>query len=469
MVGAAEGYAGREVTFSIDMSQDLGVNGSLSLIAEPFDYPASIGSYAFAGGAYPILVSLDDGTNELVNVTGDCSTAGLYSCPSGSCSVNSGCTVSWPSAYTDRYHWEQHQLSSDGMGYTSTNIFPTCNWSGGSSAPDTPRCAFNSTFFSGGKLRTGTYTAKYAMMTSHFGSVPSSATAGLKLTVVKKKDANSGGAIDLNLIFVGNAIINDSRTDQGKVILDAVLAGVHDTLNQSGSGVKIGSVNSIEWNCEAGGDQYMELSSDNLGSMFAGAAGIIPAATDTKALNIFMIQQFSDSQGILGIAGGLGGPGISGLATSGVAVATFGDLDTLSAGTRDFVDLQLTIAHESGHYLGLNHVSERPGGSSSDNHDLLFDTPTCKYQSPTLGRISTDSCRSVSETSTHPVSGLRCNQVCTSYSSTSGTFCPTDEECSFNHLMWPFSKNFHSGTQSGDGNIVSPNSGTLINYHPYIQ
>ena len=58
--------AGKEISVTIDMGQDLGQWGSLTLMAKVTQMPGSL-----AGSAFAYLVSLNDGVNELVNLTRD--------------------------------------------------------------------------------------------------------------------------------------------------------------------------------------------------------------------------------------------------------------------------------------------------------------------------------------------------------------------------------------------------------------
>lgn len=483
LVGLAQGWSGREFSFVFDMTQDLGDHGSISLLAETVGFPASL-----RGSAYPLLTSLNDGTNELVNLTrtgtgGDCAQSGAYACPGGDCDPNPACAVRWPSAYLDRTHWEQHQLDFTFGAYASTNTFPTCNWSGGAvpasasdpvSASDRP-CAFNTHFFSSGKLRSGgTYTAKYVLMTDSYASL-SGHNGTLKLSVVKKAKASnaSAGAVDVNLIFVGHSVSQASRNAQGKVNLDSLMKAVHDFYAHANVNVKLGAIRSFEW---LEGEAYANVALDDMGAMIASAGAALPADTSGKAVNIYFVNSVADSASLLGISGGIGGPMVNRLPSSGVVVSTFGKLDqynprcsaapcALSQVEYDFADLEQTVAHEMGHYLGLNHPSE----SSGTAHDLVRDTPICTATSAFAGnKISIGSCLNT-DVNTHPTTGLRCSQACSGYSTSAGQYCPAAIECQFNYMMYWSSKFFTEGTGAGDGNLFSPQSGTIMNYHPLVQ
>ncbi|MGK5082074.1 hypothetical protein WDW37_02120 [Bdellovibrionota bacterium FG-1] len=475
LVGLAQGWSGREISVTIDMTDDLGDYGSLTLLAQPTGFPA-----ALQGGAYTVLTYLSDGSNDWINLArsgtgGDCFASGAYICDSsGNCTVNSACTISWPSAYADRSHWEQHQIDFSFGSYASTNTFPTCNWSDGTaqSALD-PSCAFNSTFFSHGKMRSGgTYTAKYILMTDSYASL-SGYNAGLNVSVIKKAKnsiANSG-AIDVNVILVGKDVAQATRTEKGKINLDSLFSAVQDFYSASNVNVKLGSIQAYEW---TDGEAYANVAMGDFGKMVAAAGSMLPAATAGKAINIFFVKSVSDNSALLGMSGGIGGPAVNGLPNSGVVVSTFGKMDQYNSGCSaapcgltqveyDFADMEQTIAHEMGHYLGLNHPTESHG----TEHDLLRDTPICTA-TDSSGRISIRNCL-MRDTNVFPVTQKMCSDACTSYSSIDGNYCPVALECEFNYMMYWSSKYFTVGKGTGDGNLFSAQSGQVINNHPLIQ
>jgi hypothetical protein len=157
-------------------------------------------------------------------------------------------------------------------------------------------------------------------------------------------------------------------------------------------------------------------------------------------------------------------------------VSTFGKLDSfnpdcnaapcsMSEVEYDFADLEQTVAHEIGHYLGLNHPSE----AKATQHDLVKDTPICTTVDSLAGnRISISSCLNT-DSNVYADTGLTCKQSCTSYNAGTGVYCSTKPECQFNYLMYWSSKYFTEGVGTGDGSLITPYQGGIMNFSPLVQ
>ncbi len=478
-------------TFS---ATDFDVNGSLTLIAETKNFPFS------SGGAYPVLVGLEvqlagGGTVDLVNLKragtgGDCAQSGMYICSGSSCSANSSCTVQSPSSFSNRRDWEQFQISS--FGYVSHNSFPRCEGGAGQpwSSSDCPSAV-------SGPLPAGVYTAKYILMTDVISDL-AGATANLRVSLIKKQDATarniaaSNGAIDLNVVIVGGSNVSATQSALGRQNLNLLFEEVQSLLS-SEINVKLGDVRALDWSDAQGGGLYSTVNVDDLGDVFeCGSLGVAQAGY-TSGINVFLVDEIPyDNSGltILGLAGAIFGPPVFGLPTSGLAFTTFGLLGDFNASCTvgncprnsqddEFLETAVTIAHEIGHYLGLNHPSESRSGATQ-NHDSLTDTPQCLARSY-LGSYRLDQFACIQDT-TSTLNSSTCATACPNYfsagtngfnagSSRVSNFCPTAEACQFNHLMWWTTKYRKkvAGAWQQDGNMISDQSSARVQWNPHVQ
>ncbi len=509
-----------------DSTNDFGGNnGSMTLVAETEEYPLT-------GGAYPVLTSFyvvpatGGSTVEYVNLTSACQSQGMWNCTNGVCSANAYCTVQTPSSFGGRTDWDQHQVPP--YGYSTTNTFPRCD----SSVNGWSSCA------AGGSLVSGHYYAKYLLL-SDSGDPVSSSLAKLKVTLSVKKDTadrNTGstnGGLNLNIILVGDQNINDSHTDKGARNMKLLISEVDRLFSTvAGSKLSISQVKVYEWSDANGGSQYSQVEYANLGNLFEAGSKGVDAADSGKNINVFLVSDISYSGAsftILGLSGAILGPPVNGTQTSGLAFSSFDKLasfnpsctsDTCARETlqNDFLEMAATIVHEMGHFLGLNHPSEKPDSTGSQDVDQLSDTPSCAGRS-SGGSYYLDqrSCYVTDKNTTQntPLSGpcfSACNAVTggtgtsladsyllatrtpagidpwTSYTNSDmpGKFCPAVQECQFNHVMWYTTKNrkllktVGGGTCTSidatagnctwyeDGNLFSPQSNAILQWDPFV-
>jgi predicted outer membrane repeat protein len=172
----------------------------------------------------------------------------------------------------------------------------------------------------------------------------------------------ASGTVNANLFFVGVPGLNadSARTDPH---FQTVLSNVGSTYAQMG--VQLGTLTYIDI---TGPDAiaYTDLNDANLGTLMK--LSIDPQAAD-GAINLFFVHSISGSQSgyiILGESAGIPGVPVRGGSGSGVAV-------TMADFPNGLVSIGQTIAHESGHWLGLFHTTESAGIA----FDPLPDTPEC--------------------------------------------------------------------------------------------
>jgi hypothetical protein len=496
MVRFNDPWGSKEVTVALGTyaASDFGVNGSITLQAEVSGYPRAGGAYAVLSSFF--VIKSGGGTQEYVNLDSSCASSGAWSCSGSTCSAAASCAplqTGNKSSFFSRNDWEQHQIPS--FGYATTNSFPRCDggvtgWSGCQAGLDS--------------LPSGDYYAKYILISNSGGSV-ASLSATLNVTPIVKQDAGardstaSNGAINLNVILVGSKNISDSHTARGAQNLDLLFKETHDILKDN-SKLGVNSIKVYEWNDVDGGDYYSQVPLDNVGTMLSSGSQAVDAVDNSKNINVFMVrainQSSSSSSVILGIAGGILGPPTNGTQTSGLVFSTYmgaGSLIAYNAGCsvgtcpRDsqdsaFIEMGATVAHEIGHYLGLNHPSETALSAGAQSHDQLNDTPTCAPRATAGGGVALDQLSCINDTTSQPapLAAQTCASACDTalgsglhyfVGSTATNLCPAVAECQFNHIMWYTTKNRKkvSGHWIDDGSRISSQSQALLQWNSFVQ
>ncbi len=209
-----------------------------------------------------------------------------------------------------------------------------------------------------------------------------SAEVDVDLSLVMKTEPATDRLLDLNLYFVGLDGMDaaSAETDEG---FQAILGSISSIFN--GANV---SIRAISYNDITGGDAdtYGVIDSDEeIAGMYQ-----LAGESSEQALNVYFVNDIALGAGglsVLGLAGGVPGPPVlQGTRRSGVTVNMGSYLAVLPDGDQMMIDeataeLEIIMAHESGHFLGLYHTVERNGLALPDGEitgeDPLSDTTTC--------------------------------------------------------------------------------------------
>ena len=220
--------------------------------------------------------------------------------------------------------------------------------------------------------------------------------------VIKTKPA-SANTLDVNLFFVGVDGL-DAATAETDTNFQSILSNVESIYG--GAGISFGNVSYIDVS-GSDADTYGVIDSiDGPSSELARLFQLSKGQTN-RAINFFFVADIGGGDAgftLLGLAGGVPGPpALHGTTRSGVAVNMADFIEAKGAADADMIAeasglVELIMAHEAGHYLGLYHTTERNGQALDANgilgQDPLSDTPTCDDGSDANGdkRLSSSEC-----------------------------------------------------------------------------
>ena len=204
------------------------------------------------------------------------------------------------------------------------------------------------------------------------------------MKAVIKNEPAKDFLLDLNLYFVGLDGL-DGTSAQGDAGFQAILSSIGSMYGQAGFNIRAINYFNITG---SDADTYGVIDSD---AELAGLFKLSPSESNIS-LNLFLVSDIAIGGGgftILGLAGGVPGPPVlQGTSRSGVAVNMGSYLAAVASGDQTMIDeavgeLEIIMAHESGHFLGLYHTVERngvaldSGGTNIHGEDPLSDTAAC--------------------------------------------------------------------------------------------
>jgi hypothetical protein len=215
------------------------------------------------------------------------------------------------------------------------------------------------------------------------------------VTVLLKPGAVAAtGTMDVNLYLVTD------RYTAATAATDASMARMRATLETylSRAGITLGAVNFVDASPAVKTRYASGVSVDDLGPC-GEVATVLRLAPAGMAMTLFLVNSLNSQIGgytLVGQDGAIPGPATVGGTVASGALLSIASLDFQSTPTSCQGAINLAGcgadftgyvgAHESGHYLGLYHVSE----STGTLFDPVKDTPTCQCSlcAPTVERVN---------------------------------------------------------------------------------
>jgi hypothetical protein len=206
-------------------------------------------------------------------------------------------------------------------------------------------------------VEAGTYTASLVFEAPEY---PVATDCQALFRVAEPKDA---GTLDLDLVFVGVDGVVEHLNEEDY----ASAAGFADLVDAyadylATAGLRVGEIRPHDFS----GDVAVFTNIDDE-EEFGGLLRYTTA--DAQSVTIFFVQDIDlgDGASIIGLAGGP--PGM--VATGGNSKA--GVVVSVANWMSDPAGIAMVMAHETGHFLGLFHTTEKTG----DTFDPIGDTPEC--------------------------------------------------------------------------------------------
>ena len=210
----------------------------------------------------------------------------------------------------------------------------------------------------------GSFTARATARTPGGGSI---SNQELDFTVNTKVDNDlSSGVLHINLFYVGSV----AQTPAAKQAMQSAIEQFR-TLYGAGAGL---SLDIISKDIDGPAVAPDPLTGDTF-FLNAAATGVSPG------VNIFAVGDVANLEGeVLGVSGGIPTPPIPTVRSGVVISVVTGAGPDGSFDGEDLRFLGETLAHETGHSMGLFHPVDFSGDRASD-FDPLSDTPTCQAKS----------------------------------------------------------------------------------------